>query len=197
MLTRVHEARFIVTDFNPTVAEKPTHGGRFDGTPEDGYAFLYAASDDATAVSEALLRDIPIDDGGARSLLATRLRGRRFGWLRTTCELQLVNLRSGVDLAAIGQDTRLTNAPAGEYVLTRQWAVAIRDWAKWAQGFTWRSRREPDGYAYVFFGDRAAGPCLEEARDGMPLPPDERNIDAGFGRLYVEELLSRYRVTLI
>ena len=197
MLTRLHSAEFDVTDFNPTPAEDPIQGGRFDGTPEDEYAFLYAASDDTTAVSEALLRDIPTDERGARSLLTTRLRRRRFGWLRTTCELQLVNLRSGVDLAALGQDTWLTTAPASEYGITRRWAVAIRDWAPWAQGFTWRSRREPDGFAYVLFDDRGAGMCLEEAVEGMPLRLDERDLYSGFGRLYLEELLGRYRVTLV
>ena len=58
VLTRLHSAQFGVTDFNPTVAQDAIQGGRFDGTPEDEYTFLYAASDDATAVAEALLRDI-------------------------------------------------------------------------------------------------------------------------------------------
>lgn len=87
VLTRLHAAQFSVTDFNPILADDPIEGGRFDSTHEDAYAFLYAASDDATAVSEALLRDIPIDERGTRSLMTARLRGQRIGWLRTTCEL--------------------------------------------------------------------------------------------------------------
>lgn len=117
--------------------------------------------------------------------------------LRTTCELQLVSLRSGVDLGAIAQDTWLTTAPASEYGLTRRWAAAIRDWAPFAQGLTWRSLREPDGFAYVLFGDRGVEACLEEAVQDMPLGPAERSLGSGPGRLYLEELLSRYRVTLM
>ena len=64
-LTRIHSADFDVTGFNPTVARSDLRGGRFDSTPDDEYAFLYAAADDATAVSEALLRDLQIDDRGA------------------------------------------------------------------------------------------------------------------------------------
>ena len=197
MLTRLHSAQFGVTDFNPTVARGVFAGGRFDATPEDEYAFLYAAGDDATAVSEALLRDIPIDERGARLLPASRLSGLRIGWLRTTRALQLVSLRSGADLAAVGQDPWLTTASADEYEMTRRWAAAIRGWAPWAQGLTWRSRREPEGFAYILFGDRCPDACLEEAVRGTPLQLTERNIESGFGRLYVDEILTRYRVTLM
>ena len=196
-LTRLHSRRFGVTDFNPTLARGVFAGGRFDATPEDEYAFLYAAGDDATAVSEALLRDIPIDERGARLLPASRLSGLRIGWLRTTRALQLVSLRSGVDLAAIGQDTWLTMAPAAEYAMTRRWAAAIREWAPWAQGLTWRSHREPAGFAYVLFADRCPVGCLEEAVDDPLLPPADRSLASGPGRLYVEGLLVSYRVALM
>ena len=197
VLTRLHSAQFGVTDFNPTLARGVFAGGRFDATPEDEYAFLYAASDDATAVSEALLRDIPSDDRGVRALLTARLRRLRIGWLRTSQELQLVSLRAGVDLAAIGQDTWLTTAAATEYAMTRRWAAAIREWAPWAQGLTWRSHREPAGFAYVLFDDRCPDGCLEEVVDGPALPPGDRNLTSGPGRLYVEGLLVSYRVALM
>ncbi len=197
MLTRLHSAEFEVTDFNPTVAEDAIQGGRFDGTPEDEYTFLYAASDDATAVSEALLRDIQSDDRGVRALLTTRLHGLRIGWLRTSHELQLVSLRSGADLAAVGQDPWLTTASADQYEMTRRWATAIRGWAPWGQGLTWRSRREPEGFAFVLFGDRCREGSLEEAADGLPLRLGERNLAPGSGRIYIEELLARYRVVLM
>ena len=197
MLTRLHSAEFEVTDFNPTVAEDAIQGGRFDGTPEDEYSFLYAASDDATAVSELLLRDIPSDDRGVRVLLTTRLQGLRIGWLRTSQELQLVSLRSGTDLAAIGQDPWLTTASADEYEMTRLWGAAIRGSAPWAHGLTWRSRREPEGFAYILFGDRCPEAFLEEAVRGTPLQLTERNLESGFGGLYLDEILSRYRVTLM
>ena len=196
LLTRIHDARFDVTEFNGTVPAR-NRGGRFDSSPQDEYAFLYAASDDQTAVSEALLRDIPADERGVRTYPRVRLRGRRVGWIRTTCELQLASLRSGSDLAAVGQDTWLTNAPAEDYALTRQWAAAIRGWAPWAQGLTWRSRREPEGFGFVLFEDRVAGACLVEAEQGTPLHPEERSLESALGRVYVEEIMSRYRVTLM
>ena len=197
VLTRLHSAQFEVTDFNPTVAQDAIQGGRFDGTPQDEYAFLYAASDDATAVSEALLRDIPIDERGARLLPASRLRELRIGWLRTTRELQLVSLRSGVDLAAVGQDTWLTTAAAADYAMTRRWATAIREWAPWAQGFTWRTHREPAGFAYVLFADRCPVGCLAEAVDGALFSPADRDLSSGTARLYIEGILVSYRVVVM
>ncbi len=196
-LARIHSAAFGVSEFNPTVARSNLRGGRFDATPSDDYAFLYAAEDDATAVSEALLRDLPIDDRGARLLPAARLSGLRISWLRTTLDLELVSLRSGLDLAAVAQDTWLTTAPAAEYAMTRRWASAIREWAPSAAGLTWRSHREPAGFAYVFFGDRCPDGCFEEVTDGLPVPPGDQNLDAGVARLYVEGILASYRVALM
>lgn len=195
-LTRLHSERFEVTEFNPTVARRGRIGGRFDATPGDEYAFLYAASDDPTAVSEALLRGIPSDERGARLLPAARLRGLRIGWLRTTRELEFVSLRSGVDLAALGQDTWLTSARVSEYAMTRRWAAAIREWAASAHGLTWRSHRDPAGFAYILFADRCPVGSIEEAVDGMLLRPVDRNLDGGPGRAYVEELLAAYRVVV-
>lgn len=94
-LTRIHSTSFGVTQFNPTVARSDLLGGRFDATPGNEYAFLYAAEDDATAISEALLRDLPIDEYGARLLPRARLSRLSISWLRTTLDLELVSLRSG------------------------------------------------------------------------------------------------------
>ena len=196
-LTRIHSAHFGVTDFNPTVAHHWLRGGRFDATPDDPYGFLYAADDDAAAVSEVLLRDLPLDQRGARLLPRVLLRNLRIGWLTTTRDIRLVNLRSGRDLAAIGQDTWLTAGPASEFELTRAWASAIRDWAAWCGGLTWRSRREPEGFAYVLFEDRVPDDYLVEVSSGVPLTGEAQRLDDGIGRLYVERILESYRVALI
>ncbi|MCY4135178.1 MAG: RES domain-containing protein [bacterium] len=66
-LTRIHSSLFGAGEFNPTVASSPFGGGRFDSTPGDEYGYLYASEDDATAVCETLLRDLPADDYGCRS----------------------------------------------------------------------------------------------------------------------------------
>lgn len=179
------------------MARHPLRGGRFDATPDDPYGFLYAADDDATAVSELLLRDLPLDERGARLLPRARLRNLRIGWLTTTRDLQLVDLRTGRDLAAIGQDTWLTTGPASDYELTREWAATIRDWAPWCGGLNWRSHREPEGFAYVLFEERLPNDCLAEVSTGVPLTEEDQRLDDGIGRLYVERILETYRVALI
>lgn len=197
MLTRVHSTAFGVTQFNPTLALNDLQGGRFDGTPEDEYAFLYAAENDATAVSEALLRDLSADEYGARLLPRVRLSRLSISWLRATADLELVSLRAGQDLAAVGQDAWLTASPAAEYASTRRWASAIRRWAPWACGLTWRSYREPEGFAYIFFDDRCPGDCFEEVTDGLPVPPGDQSLHVGAARLYVEGILASYRVAVM
>ncbi len=196
-LTRIHSAEFAVTDFNPTMARHSLGGGRFDATPDESYGFLYAAEDDATAVSEVLLRDLPLDERGARLLPHARLRNLRIGWLTVNRDLQLVGLRAGRDLAAIGQDTWLTTGPASDYELTRAWAAAIRGWAPWCSGLTWRSHREPEGLAYVLFEDRLPSDCLADVSSGVPLTGEDQCLDDGIGRLYVERILETYRVALV
>ena len=186
-----------MTDFNPTVAHHWLRGGRFDATPDDPFGFLYAADDDATAVSEVLLRDLPLDQRGARLLPRVLLRNLRIGWLTTTRDIRLVNLRSGRDLAAIGQDTWLTAGPASEFELTRAWTSAIRDWAAWCGGLTWRSHREPEGFAYVLFEDRVPDGYPVEVSSGVPLTGEAQRLNDGIGRLYVERILESYRVALI
>ncbi|MYB73801.1 MAG: RES family NAD+ phosphorylase [Acidimicrobiia bacterium] len=195
-LARIHSASFGAVEFNPTVATHDLAGGRFDSTPSDEYAYLYAAEDDTTAVSEVLLRDLPIDNHGARMLPESQLEQLRIARLKATCDLPLVSLRSGRDLAAVGQDSWLTSAPSSEYSMTRRWASAIRSWAPWACGLTWRSHREPDGYAYVLFDDRCPSRCFEDDEDSLPLLLDSRNISTGTARLYIEEILTSYRVVL-
>ena len=193
-MTRIHSANFDAAEFNPTAAVGEFVGGRFDSTPGDHFAFLYTAGDNATAICEMLLRDLPIGNRGIRELPTTRLSRLRITRLRTTVDLELVTLRSGKDLAAIGQDTWLTTTT--EYATTRKWASAIRGWAPWACGLTWRSFREPDGFTYVFFSDRCPPGCFEQTTDGLPLPPDDQNLDTGAAKLYIEKLLRSYRVTL-
>lgn len=183
--------------FNPTVPRDDLRGGRFDAIGDDPYPFLYAAEDDATAVSEVLLRDVPSDEHGARLLPQASLSPLSIGWLRTMLDMELVNLRSGRDLAAVGQDSWLATCPAADYAGTRLWASAIRRWAPWARGLTWRSHREPDGFAYIFFGDRCPLGSFEEVTDGPPVPPEDRSLAAGTARLYVVGILGSYQVTIM
>jgi hypothetical protein len=194
-LSRVHSAQFDVCAFKPLPADPHWGGSRFDATADDPYPYLYAAGDDHTAVAETLLRDLPIDVRGARLLPLSATHERRISWLRPTVDLRLVSLRSGEDLAAVAQDTWLVQAPANDYGKTRRWAHAIRSWAPWAQGFTWVSRREPKGLAYILFGDRCPPDCLEAITVNTPVHPDDNYLDRGAGAIYLAAILERYRVT--
>jgi hypothetical protein len=196
-LSRVHSLDFAVDEFNPRIADEHWGGGRFDATQEDTYSYIYAASDDATAVCETLLRDLPSDDRGSRLLVKASVRSRCIGWLATEEDMNIVSLRSGADLGAISQDTWLVQAPSSEYGFTRRWAHQIRAWAPWASGFAWHSRLEPEGLAYIFFGDRCgAQPFRVLDYDDVPLPPSDRRLDTGPGNVYLRSILQRYRVAL-
>ncbi|WP_420625417.1 RES family NAD+ phosphorylase [Candidatus Poriferisodalis sp.] len=167
MLWRLHDEEFGANEFNPNPVTQDHigkyQGGRFDSRPDDPYEFLYAAGDDSTAIAEVLLRDLPSDDYGIRSLPADQLLGKCVSQLRVDSDLDLVDLRSGRDLGAIGTDPRLTSGTSTGYDVTREWSAAIRRWSDWAQGLVWRSSREPEGLAYVFFGDRVRDGALETA----------------------------------
>ena len=200
VLVRIHDRAFAADAFNPTLAPSGPggrlRGGRFDATARDAFPFLYAADDTATAFSEALLRDLPADPRGARILSAAQLANRQVSRLSTQMPLPLVTLRSGRDLAAIGQDTWLTTASRPDYPLTRQWCSAIRRWAPWAQGLTWRSNREPDGFAYILFGDRCPPRCLAPAPPGTQPLATAQPLDAAAGLHHLEDLLDAYRIVL-
>ena len=195
-LTRIHSAQYGVTAFNPRVATTRLQGGRFDSTPSDPYAYLYTASDDPTALCEALLRDVSLKIDGARMLPRAQLEGKRISWLFNRVDLELVTLRSNADLGQIKQDTWLTQSTAEDYHITRRWASAIRRWAPKACGLTWRSRREPEGFVYLFFADRCPDGSLVELTDGLPLDSVERSLDSVMGALYLNTLLGRYNVTV-
>jgi hypothetical protein len=195
-LSRIHDVAWDVLAFNPTVVDRHWGGGRFDATHDDPYGYIYAGTSDPVAVSEALLRDVPFDDAGARILPKASLKSRRFGWLAPRVPLDLVSLRSGEDLAAVAQDTWLVHAPSRDYGFTRRWGHQIRRWAPWARGFVWYSRREPDGLAFVFFDDRCPADAFEAVTAAIPVPPSESRLDVGAGTVYVRQLLERYRVTV-
>lgn len=197
ILTRIHSISFGAEQFNPTLIEegdKTEDSGRFNSTPADPYAYLYAADNDETAVSEMLLRDVGT---GNRMLVRKKIRNLRISWIRAKTDLMLVDLTTGIALGAIGADTRLTTVRSGEYYMTQKWSIAIRKWADWAQGLVWTSLREPAGLAYVFFDDRCPTEAFGPApSDSLPIPEDDRDLADGAGHEYVNGILERYRVGL-
>ena len=197
-VSRVHSSEFAATSFNPRLAESPFKGGRFDGTPDDPTPFLYAAEEDAAAVAEALLRDVPFDTQ-PRILGRARIRNKCLSWIRSTRDLHLVRLVDGEDLAQVGQDIWLVTCESNQYQATRVWAQAIRRWAPWCEGLVWRSRREPRSLDYIFFEDRMGpeGSPFEEVVDpGGQLALGDSRLDQGLGQVYLEGIVLRYAITL-
>lgn len=187
-LERIHSEKFGPADFNPTVPG-PRSGGRFDSATGD-YAYLYAGEDIPTAVEETLLRDVPMTAGVARQLPAVQLRGRRLSSITTARQITLTDLRGAPGLAAVGQDEWLVHCDGLDYPMTRKWAHAIRQWDHDTSGFIWKSRRNLESDAYVFFSDRLEeGSLIARIPDGMP-------VDVGQGRALIDEALRRASVTV-
>lgn len=188
ILHRVHDGGFDAAAFNPTAADNPFRGGRFDSS-DGSYTYLYAGDDVATALAEAFLREVPADEIATRRRLpSVALVGRVMSRLRVEKPISLVSL-SGADAYAVGQDGWLTTADAKHYPHTRAWAAAIREWAPDAGGFVWRSRVDNNRYAYVFFGDRVAA-------DGLRKEGPSRKCTSRSGIAMVRSELAKYFVTI-
>ena len=201
-MARIHRTGYAPTQFNPNSFSEHSEsfGGRFDSTPDDPYPFLYAAADEGTAVSEALLRYAERGDTGTRILHRGLISDQKISWIETQHDLELVDLSTGECLGAVGADSRLTTATEEEYHMTRKWSAWIReqtrDASERAQGLIWRSLREPAGYAYVFYKDRCPDDAFKTRTVGLPIPAAERRLDQGKGRDFLEEILKSYNVAL-
>ena len=157
VLWRLHRANFDACQFNPTAASDPLKGGRFDSS-DGSYAYLYAARTKEVAIAEVFIRDLPAD-GPARILPRIQLKDRLISAIQIKADLQLVKLH-GPSLGQVGQDSWLTKCDSSEYGLTRRWAISIRAWMPAIAGFVWRSKRDENSYAYVFFSDRLPTPTI-------------------------------------
>ncbi|MER6912780.1 RES family NAD+ phosphorylase [Streptomyces sp. NPDC000594] len=156
-LWRCHPTGCPAAGFNPVLSHRYFDGGRFDGTADDAYRFLYAAPEPLTALAETLLRDVPYSAAGTRVVPWVSAVQRSLTRLRVTEDLKLVRLVSQADLAAVFQDAWLLEGESDRYGATRYWAQEIRRYAPAAQGMVWQSRRNRPYHAVVFFSDRCEG----------------------------------------
>lgn len=154
VLWRIHHRQYGPCEFNPTAADRHFGGGRFDGTPDDPYPYLYAAVQRSTAVAERLLRGRQFGGGQRRMIERSSVRDRVLSALETTRELRLITLVSATDLAAVYQDDWLVQADEPEYGRTRRWAHRLRREDPAAAGLVWQSRRDRPNEAVVLFADR-------------------------------------------
>ncbi len=188
LLFRLHSSKRSATDFNRRPAHSFYGGGRFDATGLDRYGFLYAGLTAATAVCESLLRSLPFAaDAVPRLVPQAAVAGRQVSFLRLAGDATVLPLLSGRDLSAVAQDAWLVQAEAAEYPFTRHWGHWIRErTAPWAQGFRWRSKREPDDHAIVLFEDRCPPGLVVVAG---PPPVD---FDTATGRDWLNSVLEPY-----
>ena len=193
VLSRVHRDAYSALSFNPVASGIVFGGGRFDATALDPHPFLYAGEADATAVSEALLRDLEPNDRGARYLAKAVWTGRQLSRVRLTADVRLISLVSAVDLGAVGADSWLVHCDPDDYPKTREWARWLRTVDPTAAGLAWSSKRELNTTSYVLFGDRCP-PGLFVPEPG-PLHGDCKFDDAP-GRDWLRTHLAPYRVSI-
>jgi hypothetical protein len=195
-LWRVHQSERRPWAFNPCPADGLFGGARFDATLGHEYPFYYAGLDEETALGESLLRDVDPDDHGMRLLPRVAVEGRRISGLAVTSDLTLVRLISGVDLAAIGQDSWLVTAAGSEYAQTRGWAHWLRGQAGWAHGFAWSSLRNMGGTAIILFGDRCAADFGTDYEQTLlhDIPPLAVDLGDKAGADWLTERLKEFRV---
>lgn len=197
ILFRIHRKAYPADSFNPGPCDRYYGGGRFDGTLDDPYSFLYAGETVANAIAETLLRDLPFDDVGERLLARGYLKGRRLSALRINDDLVVVDLRTGPALGQVSQDTWLTTADPISYAQTRHWGHWIRTHAPDASGYVWFSRREPATSAYILFGDNTPALSVVDDPAAASLPSvAQRDLDTPQGRRFVRHHLQNYRVSI-
>lgn len=122
---RVHSRRRAADRFNPEPQDHHFGGGRFDSTPNDSYAYLYAAPRPETAIIERFVRTLRFDGlGNSRILLRKELEGRLLSQVRLTRDVELVSLCSILHLNAVQQsDWWLVESDPTEYAFTRRWGT--------------------------------------------------------------------------
>jgi RES domain len=189
VLWRVHQRGRCACQFKPVKTDEVFGGGRFDSTGNDSYDFLYAATDQDTALLETLVRGIPFDHRGWRWIRRVTVAERQLSALVAARDLKLVSLLSTADLAAVRQDEWLVQADPPEYPQTRRWGHWLRAQAGWADGFVWPSRRNLGHPSYVLFEDRCHDDALREQQPACGI-----DLDGAAGADWLNQQLARYRV---
>lgn len=193
---RVHQSAYPAASFNPTPSHRYYGGGRFDSTDDDSYGYLYMGDTVDVAVSETLLRDLNLSPTGHRVVPRRKVRGRRISAVTLTVDIDIVSLRTGHELGALGQDPWLTTADPRDYAQTRHWGHWIRSHVPHAAGYRWLSRREPADHAYVLFDDRLPPDTVLATSDpAVPAGP-LADFDTGQGLRALRRRLNAYQVVI-
>ncbi len=187
-LWRVHRKHRPSEEFKTRESDPHFGGGRFDAIAGDPYPYLYAGLAPETALLETLVRSVPFDERGSRSIRRVAVTGYRLSELTTVAELTLINLLTTVNLAAACQDEWLVQAEPAQYPQTRRWGQWLRVNTSWAQGFIWPSRRNLGERTLVLFGDRCAEGALR------PVQGAAVDLDDAAGAAWLNQRLALYRI---
>lgn len=196
VMFRIHASRFDADQFNPVQSHRYFGGGRFDSTEDDKFSYMYAGQSVDVALSETLLRDLPLNERDTRHLPRSTYKARRISALQLTRPISLLAMRSSEELGAIQQDTWLTQCDQTQYAQSRHWAHWLRAQATGVSGFAWISRRDPVAMAYVLFGDRMDPHTLvpvDHAEAPMGLGGD---FSTKVGRLRLRSMVAKFGVAI-
>ena len=192
---RIHKKAHDSDSLNPNPSHRYYGGGRFDSTEDDRYDFLYAGSSLDVAITETLLRDIPVDDSGSRVVPRSRYSGRRQSAVIAKRLIQVVDLRAAQGLGAVAQDGWLLAAEPIFYAQTRHWAHWIRERSKNTDGFVWMSRRQPISEAFLLYSP--CGHNFLEPVDHPEIPPGAASdFDTPEGRNQLRNRLEGFGYTI-
>lgn len=175
--------------FNPRFG----HGGRFHWF-DDGNGgrvpVLYAADCYEGAISETILRDVPLE--GRRTLYRKDYRGRMVTELHVdpTVALALVEFHDPGLLRLGVRPRNLTETNSYHYPRTAKWARAVHHQLPRAQGLVWVSGRFNPAFAMVLFGDRVDPAVLQTA------PDQTQPVDSGIGLDRLVDFAKRAGITV-
>lgn len=153
---------------------------------------LYTASSDDGALSETVLRDVPVR--GLKRIFRSATRDRALVELLCTRRLRLADCTS-VGLRRLGVSrSELIESDRRAYPVTALWARAIHADPERFDGIVWVSRQHDTSLAVMLFGDRVRADELDLHldRDGGLLP-----LLFGPGREVFDDVCDRADITVV
>jgi hypothetical protein len=115
---------------------------------------LYAGTTLDCALMETVFHDVPYAAGSKTLSKARHVAGRFRSSLRFRTDLTFVDL-STISLRRLGVSrSELIDTDASQYSRTREWALALHEQCRAAQGLKRISRQDDTAMALVLFGDR-------------------------------------------
>ncbi|PSS59527.1 hypothetical protein C6558_37740 [Ensifer sp. NM-2] len=150
---RVHDQRFTSCSFNPGKGRPSRFAPLFLGSKP--IPTQYLATDYECAVHETVFHDVPIDEP-VKTVGVDNIKPLSHSVVELKRDLPLVPLFAP-DLAKWGLSRAdLIDTTAVHYAITAQWALAIHQSRRDAEGLIWTSKRCDPQQALLLFGDRVA-----------------------------------------